>query len=262
MNRTGLGLAVGAGYLLGRSRKLKLAIAVGTLAAGKKLNLTPRGVAELVAAQLRENPQFKEIGDQLRTDLRGVGSAASGALVERQIDALADRLHGRTAQLRDGLSGAAPEDDATDETDKTDETDETDETRDDGDADEAGDTDEAAGRGGAGEPEDAEDAEDAEDDGGGEEPEGADDSAAPGREHRRRPERREPRGGPGAGKNAPARKPAGSAPAKKATAKAPARRTVAKKARPAAKTAGERKAETGRAARSARSGPAKGGDER
>ncbi|MGC9495756.1 DNA primase [Streptomyces sp. WG7] len=105
MNRAGLGLAVGAGYLLGRTRKLKLAVAVGTMVAGKKLNLTPKGIAELVSTQVQNNPQFKEIGDQLRTDLRGVGKAASGAMVERQIDALADRLHGRTAQVRDQLSG-------------------------------------------------------------------------------------------------------------------------------------------------------------
>ncbi|MFD5303557.1 DNA primase, partial [Streptomyces rochei] len=107
MNRVGMGLAVGAGYLLGRTKKLKLAVAVGTMVAGKKMNLTPKGIAELVGSQLQNNPQFKEIGDQLRTDLRGVGKAASGALVERQIDALADRLHGRTAQVRDQLSGAA-----------------------------------------------------------------------------------------------------------------------------------------------------------
>ncbi|MEU3659946.1 DNA primase [Streptomyces sp. NPDC032940] len=108
MNRMGLGLAVGAGYLLGRTKKLKMAVAVGTMVAGKKLNLTPKGIAELVSTQLQNNPQFKEIGDQLRTDLQGVGKAASGALVERHIDALADRLHGRTAQVRDQLSGAAP----------------------------------------------------------------------------------------------------------------------------------------------------------
>ncbi|MGI5429741.1 DNA primase [Streptomyces sp. CA-179760] len=83
-----------------------MAIAVGGLVAGKKLNLSPRMVAELVQQQLRNNPQFKEIGDQLRDDLRGVGKAASGAMVERQIDALADRLHGRTAQVRDQLTGA------------------------------------------------------------------------------------------------------------------------------------------------------------
>ncbi|MFC7941114.1 DNA primase [Streptomyces sp. NPDC057387] len=107
MNRTGLGLAIGAGYLLGRTRKLKLAVAVGTMVAGKKMNLTPKGIAELVSGQLQNNPQFKEIGDQLRTDLRGVGKAASGALVERRLDALADRLHGRTAEVRDQLSGGA-----------------------------------------------------------------------------------------------------------------------------------------------------------
>ncbi|MCZ9343748.1 DNA primase, partial [Streptomyces sp. TRM76130] len=81
------------------------AVAVGTAVAGKRLNLTPRGVADLVSTQLRNNPQFLEIGDQLRQDLRGVGKAATGALVERQINGLADRLHGRTSQVRDQLSG-------------------------------------------------------------------------------------------------------------------------------------------------------------
>ncbi|MFJ4520935.1 DNA primase [Streptomyces sp. NPDC088810] len=108
MNRTALGLAVGAGYLLGRTKKLKMALAVGSLVAGKKLNLSPRMVADLVNQQLKNNPQFKEIGDQLRQDLRGVGKAASGAVAERQLNALADRLHGRTAQVRDQLSGIVP----------------------------------------------------------------------------------------------------------------------------------------------------------
>ncbi|MEV6804912.1 DNA primase [Streptomyces sp. NPDC051132] len=108
MNRTALGLAVGAGYMLGRTKKLKMALAVGSLVAGKKLNLSPKMLADVVSQQLKSNPQFKEIGDQLRQDLRGVGKAASGAMVERQLNSLADRLQGRTAQVRDQLSGAAP----------------------------------------------------------------------------------------------------------------------------------------------------------
>ncbi|MFF5856811.1 DNA primase [Streptomyces sp. NPDC012751] len=108
MNRTALGLAVGAGYLLGRTKKLKMAMAVGSLVAGKKLNLSPKMLADLVNQQLKNNPQVKEIGDQLRQDLRGVGKAASGAMVERQMSTLADRLHGRTAQVRDQLSGVVP----------------------------------------------------------------------------------------------------------------------------------------------------------
>ncbi|MGV9871632.1 DNA primase [Streptomyces cellulosae] len=110
MNRTGLGLAIGAGYLLGRTKKLKMALAVGGLVAGKKLNLSPRAVADLVGQQLRDNPQFKELGDQLRGDLRGAGKAASGALVERQLSSLADRLHGRTAEVRGRLAGGEDRD--------------------------------------------------------------------------------------------------------------------------------------------------------
>ncbi|MER5376656.1 DNA primase [Streptomyces sp. NPDC002553] len=109
MNRMGLGLAVGAGYLLGRTKKMKLAFAVGSLVAGKRMNLTPKGLADLVSQQLKDNPQFKEIGDQLREDLRGVGKAASGAMVERQMSALADRLHSRTSDVRDQLNGVVPD---------------------------------------------------------------------------------------------------------------------------------------------------------
>ncbi|GAB2714166.1 DNA primase [Streptomyces bullii] len=109
MNRVGLGLAIGAGYVLGRTKKMKLAVAVGSLVAGKRMNLSPKGLADLMSQQLRNNPQFKEIGDQLREDLRGVGKAASGAMVERQLNAVADRLHGRTAQVRDQLSGVVPD---------------------------------------------------------------------------------------------------------------------------------------------------------
>ncbi|MDX3776480.1 DNA primase [Streptomyces europaeiscabiei] len=109
MNRIGLGLAVGAGYVLGRTKKMKLAFAVGTMVAGKRMQLSPRALADLVSRQLQNNPQFKEIGDQLRGDLRGVGRAATGALIERQIEGLAGRLHGRTSQMRDQLAGVAPD---------------------------------------------------------------------------------------------------------------------------------------------------------
>ncbi|MEU0202260.1 MULTISPECIES: DNA primase [unclassified Streptomyces] len=221
MNRVGLGLAIGAGYLLGRTKKLKMAMAVGGLVAGKKLNLSPRMVAELLQQQLRNNPQFKEIGDQLREDLRGVGKAASGAMVERQMDALADRLHGRTAQVRDQLTGVVPGGKDEDAEDAEYE----DEEPEDSGADEGEETE-------AQEPEDSgpDEGEDEEED---EEPEA----------------RKAP------AKKAPAKKPARKAPAKKAAAKkAPAKKAAAKKT--AAK-----KATTGNRGGSARSRLPKGGGE-
>ncbi|WP_344014245.1 DNA primase [Streptomyces thermospinosisporus] len=224
MNRMGLGLAIGAGYLLGRTKKLKMAVAVGGLVAGKKLNLGPRMVADLLSQQLRDNPQFKEIGDQLRGDLRGVGKAASGALVERQLGAVADRLHGRTAALREEVAGGG-----TGDGDDRDE-------RDEEPAEEYDDEQEAR------EPDDsADDAEEAE--------ESADERAparkAPARKAAQKPPAKK------AAKKAPAKKaPAKKAPGKKAAAtkKAAARRTTAAK-----KTA---------APRGGRSGSAKGGGER
>ncbi|WP_406487425.1 DNA primase [Streptomyces phaeochromogenes] len=220
MNRLGLGLAVGAGYVLGRTKKMKLAFAIGTMVAGKRMHLSPRALADLVTGQLQNNPQFKEIGDQLREDLRGVGKAASGALVERQIEGLADRLHGRTAQVRDQLSGVVPDvpgvggksggrsrDDREDEPeDEYEDYDEYDERDPDASDDEVG------------ERESAEDAED---------------------EERPRPRKR-----------APAKKAAKKAPAKKATEKrsprkeAPAKKTAARAAKkaPAKKTAAARTA--------------------
>ncbi|MEU8727929.1 DNA primase [Streptomyces tendae] len=245
MNRVGLGLAIGAGYLLGRTKKLKLAVAVGTMVAGKKMNLTPKGIAELVSGQLQNNPQFKEIGDQLRTDLRGVGKAASGAMVERQIDALADRLHGRTAEVRDQLSGVASRapgvgsDDSRDrDRDRDSEDSEDSEYEDDGRREEPEEREEYQD---ADEPEQAEQAEQDE------EP-----------DERRAPRRERP------AKKAPpeARKAAGKAPAKKAAAKAPAKKAAAKRAQPAKKAAGKKTAGARSAARGATARQSKGGGER
>ncbi|MFI2614735.1 DNA primase [Streptomyces sp. NPDC018584] len=109
MNRMAMGLAVGAGYVLGRTKKAKFAFAVGTMVAGKKLNLSPKALGSLVTQQLENNPQFKEIGDQLRQDLRGVGKAATGSLLNRQLESLADRLHDRTLDVQDRISGVIPD---------------------------------------------------------------------------------------------------------------------------------------------------------
>ncbi|WP_306187844.1 MULTISPECIES: DNA primase [unclassified Streptomyces] len=236
MNRMGLGLAVGAGYLLGRTRKLKLAVAVGSLAAGKKLNLGPRAVADLVNQQLKDNPQFKEIGDQLRQDLRGVGKAASGAMVERQMTTLADRLHGRTAQVRDQLAGAVPDtgggkrrggERAARERGSEDEHEEGyeaeyDDEYDDREGREADEEAEATGESGE-----------------------ADESGGPRRQRARKAPVKET-----------AQKARARAPGRKPAKKAPARETGGKK--PAAKE----RAAAGGASRSARSGNSKGGGDR
>ncbi|KFG72745.1 hypothetical protein [Streptomyces mutabilis] len=239
MNRVGLGLAVGAGYLLGRTRKLKLAVAVGTMVAGKKLNLTPKGIAELVNSQLQNNPQFKEIGDQLRTDLRGVGKAASGALVERRIDALADRLHGRTAQVRDQLSGVTSRAPGV----RTDASYGSESSEASEDSEPYDEYEEYADEGGRGDERHDDEPHDERHD---EEPD----------EHEGRRER--------AAKKVPpqVRKAAKKATAKQAAAGAPAKKAATKRAQPAKRAAGKKAAGTRGAARGATGRQSKGGGER
>ncbi|MET8113686.1 DNA primase [Streptomyces prasinus] len=221
MNRTALGLAIGAGYFLGRTKKLKMAVAVGGLVAGKKLNLSPKMIGDLVSTQLRNNPQFKELGDQLRGDLRGAGKAASGALVERQLNALAGKLHGRTAEMRDQLNGAAgrPDREAEDDEDEGAEHDEHDEH---------------------------------DEDAGDDEPDGEEREAPPERPSKRASSKE-------GAKKAPAKKaPARKAPAKKTPAgkAAPAKKAAAKKTA-AKKTTAARTASS----RGTRSRTSKGGGE-
>ncbi|WP_327319040.1 DNA primase [Streptomyces sp. NBC_01235] len=227
MNRMGLGLAVGAGYVLGRTKKLKMAFAIGSLVAGKKLNLTPRALGDLLSQQLRDNPQFKEIGDQLRQDLRGVGKAASGAMVERQMDALADRLHGRTSQVRDQLEGVVP---GTDEDGEQEADEEYEEPQDAQDEEE-------------GEVEDEEPQDTSEED----EEQDEDEEEEPPRKT--------------AAKKAPAKKTAKKAAAKKAPAKkAPARRTAEKRTASAGKTATRTASRTASGSGSRARRPKGGGD--
>ncbi|GGO95330.1 DNA primase [Wenjunlia tyrosinilytica] len=102
-NRLALALAVGGGYVLGRTKKAKLAFGLGTMVLGKRLKLNPQQLAGVLSEQLKSNPALAEIGEQLRTDLKGVGKAATGALLTRQMNNLADSLHGRTLDVRDRL---------------------------------------------------------------------------------------------------------------------------------------------------------------
>ncbi|MFJ1653558.1 PE-PGRS family protein [Streptomyces sp. NPDC088337] len=254
MNRVALGLAVGAGYLLGRTKKAKFALAVGSMVAGKKLNLGPRGIADLVNQQLMNNPQFKEIGDQLRRELRGVGKAASGALVERQMTALADRLHERTAQVRDELAGVVPQPDEPDEGEREEETEGEREEETEGEREE-----ETEGEDGY---EDREGRE-AEEETGGE----AGNQGAPARKEAARkapakegPTKRAPTRQ--TAKKASADAPAGKEAARKAPAKkAPAKKAAATKAA-AGRTAAKKTAAPGGATRAARSRRPKGGGDR
>ncbi|WP_395570640.1 hypothetical protein [Streptomyces sp. BK79] len=94
--------AVAGGYLLGRTRKAKLAFAVGSYLVGRRAGLSPGQVLSQGLGGLRQAPQVQELTDQVRGELLTAGRAAVTAAANRRLTGLADALRDRT----DALTGA------------------------------------------------------------------------------------------------------------------------------------------------------------
>jgi hypothetical protein len=111
---TGAALAIGAGYVLGRRRKMRMAaVLAGATAVGGIGGLggsvLKRGVAALGSTDLLGGvaPQLSEITDKVRGDLLDAGKAAALAAVTGRIDSLTDSLHERADILRAPAGQAA-----------------------------------------------------------------------------------------------------------------------------------------------------------
>lgn len=87
--------AVG-GYLLGRTKKGKLALSLGMLLAGRKLN--PQDLAKAVAG----SPLVGSLSDQVRKDLMEGTKSAAGQALEARMNHFADTLHERSTALEGG----------------------------------------------------------------------------------------------------------------------------------------------------------------
>src|SRR3954470_11199699 len=100
-NAAKLGAGVAGGYLLGRTKKLKLAIGLGAWLMGKRLQMSPSQLAMQGLGQLRQSPEFGEITDRLRNEVGGAGRKALAAAATSRMESLAERLHDRTEGLDD-----------------------------------------------------------------------------------------------------------------------------------------------------------------
>lgn len=114
--------ALVGGYLLGRTKKAKVAIGLGMFLAGKKLSLDPRQLGQLVA----DSPLLSGLTEQVRTELFDATKSAAGTALTRRVNRFSDSL----SEKAQGL-GAASADDGESGADRLDPVDE-----DDGSADE------------------------------------------------------------------------------------------------------------------------------
>ncbi|MCO5972535.1 hypothetical protein [Actinoallomurus soli] len=94
-----IALAVGAGYLMGRRRKMKLALTLAAAGASGRIAKNPASLVKQGTNLLNTSPEVKNLTDAVRGRLIEVGKAAAVTAASSQIDALSDRLQRRTESL-------------------------------------------------------------------------------------------------------------------------------------------------------------------
>lgn len=102
-----IAFAVGGGYLLGRTKKLRLAITVGSYLAGRRRNGVGGGVVEQGLSVLRESPEF----DRLRSQLTGAGRTAALSAATRSLARVTERIESRDGSDDDESSDAGGDED-------------------------------------------------------------------------------------------------------------------------------------------------------
>jgi len=102
-------LGVAGGYFLGRTKKMKLALMLGGMAAGRRGGI-PGGLLGRGAALLDSSPELAALRDQISGRLVEAGKGAVMGLAARQIESFTDRVSDRVESLGDPdrLTGRRP----------------------------------------------------------------------------------------------------------------------------------------------------------
>jgi hypothetical protein len=110
---TQVAMAIGTGYLLGRRRKMRLAmmLSAGAMAGGMGgigPQLVKRGARALGSADLlgKVSPQLSEISGLVRHDLIDAGKGAARTAVNSRIDSLSDSIRDRADAWRNPAESA------------------------------------------------------------------------------------------------------------------------------------------------------------
>jgi hypothetical protein len=102
---TKIAVAVIGGYVLGRRKKVKMALLLGSVLAGRRVGVLPLGREAL--GRIADSKEFGQIRDEVRNELVSTSRAAAGAVMSAPLDRLSDNLRQRTAKL----TGASEDED-------------------------------------------------------------------------------------------------------------------------------------------------------
>lgn len=115
-----VGLALTAGYFLGRFHKMKWALAVAALASRGRLPSSSGGLLQQGAKLLSSSPELAELTGEMRGRLMEAGKAAAVAAVSSKMDSLSEGLRERSETMRgapergDGRTRSEEEEDVED----------------------------------------------------------------------------------------------------------------------------------------------------
>ncbi len=99
-----IGLAVGAGYLLGRRRRLRKALIIAAAVAAGRASKDSGGLLAAGHRLLQSSPHLSNLG-KLGGPLAAAGKAAATAAAGSGIDAVSDKLRGSADALRRRSAG-------------------------------------------------------------------------------------------------------------------------------------------------------------
>jgi len=121
-------LGVAGGYLLGRTRKMKLALMLGGMVAGQRAG-GPRELLSRGTKLIQASPELSRLVGDVRGRLLEAGKGAAVAVATRQVESLTDRVgkrveslagagvpQPRKAEEESRTEGHAPDEPAQDET--------------------------------------------------------------------------------------------------------------------------------------------------
>ncbi len=96
-----IALGVAGGYLLGRTKKMKLALSLGGLLIGQKIPTNPRDLLKQGQKLVQGNENLSEIDEMLRGKLLEAARAAALATLSSRMNSVSDSIRERTDGLRE-----------------------------------------------------------------------------------------------------------------------------------------------------------------
>jgi hypothetical protein len=113
MKSSNVALAIGVGYLLGRKRRLRLAMTLAAVTAtgglgGLAAQAAKRGGTLVGSSGVAEklSPEVGKVVSTMRSDLADAGKAAAQAAIASRIEKLSDSLHERAQGIRNPVEEA------------------------------------------------------------------------------------------------------------------------------------------------------------